>query len=203
MSDNSIHTALLELESELREIESAREQVLAVSSSGQDLINAFASVLRSLSSLESQFNEREANFADELDKSIEKFRQTAQYAMNDLVDFQKENRNKLTKEMDGIFLRFDEFNSRVDGLSITINSTSERVRALDFNQMLSEVLARMTDFQNELAKKNERKLKDMEDSIKGQIEHFNRKQTKTMNFILIIMVIGFIGLTVFGLLFKN
>lgn len=116
MSDKTIHQSLLELEENLRSLESARKQVVNVTTSSEKVIEAFARILAQLEKLNEGFDTNNKEVLDSFDQVVEdlnaSLKEESKKRLSDSITIQK----KLSASVDHTVLKMESCSKAMDDM---------------------------------------------------------------------------------------
>jgi flagellar biosynthesis chaperone FliJ len=157
MNNTLVHQTLIEIEQNLKELESARNQVNSVSASSQSLVVAVSSIIKKIERLEKDLVEDRQNQIGRIDEDLEQFQTKL-----------KTNSDKAIEKSEELHTNYSaEIQSQIENLSTELNKfkinlersakdASDQSTALGKKQNfeITNTIEHLRDFQEEVKKFN-------------------------------------------------
>lgn len=114
MNNNSIHQSLVELEENLKNLESARTQVERVSEKSEQVISALAEVLGQIEALHQEFELEKSGFSAKINESLDGFDQRLVAKSNSITSKVKELNLDFSTAVNDSIKKLYEYQKQVD-----------------------------------------------------------------------------------------
>lgn len=207
MNNSLVQQSLIDIEQNLKSLQSAREQVNSVSLSSQKLTESIASIVKSLEGLDENFLKERKEFSKKVEKELLTFQSNLESGAKNAINHSSRFHQKHGVEIDKSIDKLSELKDQ-------INSFQKDLSTLDLDLRFTEVLNGIKSFENELEKSKSEIGKfslrfDAWIELQNDIQtERNQKIDEKLNEIkssnqtnLVVIIIATVVLAVLGLIF--
>lgn len=208
MNTDKINETLANLETNLRSITAAREQVEMVTDSSDNLLNSVTNLLTEIKQLSNHFKEREeSNFKDLKEyKTITDGLNTSQKSfIGEISNTQQKQIKDLESKLNAIVAESkNAFNLNIKDFKSAIKElkTNTENEILEIKELTVDVLKQQTleisncleEF-NVLSNDNNNNIKNFEKSLNNKLEANNKKHLIFSVVLIVIIISGFVYIT--------
>lgn len=194
MNNSTVNQALLDLEEGLKEVDSAKNQVLAVTEQSELLVKAFNNILSTLNSLEKEFDEHGNGFSRQVNEASRGLNSQVQKSLEDMVIVQSDNEQQLKSRLNHLISEIDGHTKKILSFNTEIEKAKEKVQLLDFNQMAASLSSQIKGLERNLSNNHLENTERLTKQLKQTFSQIEASQSTTKTAILVAMAIGFAGL---------
>ena len=184
MSNTLIQQSLIDIEQNLRKLESARNQVGSVAEKTERLISSISSVIANVESIRDAFEGEESYLKKSIQNSLDNFKKDLQKSSDLALSKASELSGKQEKIISETVLKLEEFQSKLRDVQKTL---------LDFNIEKSLDGIRLELFRLiEEVNLNHKKNSDLLNEMKSEIRTNHELAIKSNKQNLIVLAVGFV-----------
>ena len=184
MSNTLIQQSLIDIEQNLRKLESARNQVGSVAEKTERLISSISSVIANVESIRDAFEGEESYLKKSIQNSLDNFKKDLQKSSDLALSKASELSEKQEKIISETVLKLEEFQSKLRDVQKTL---------LDFNIEKSLDGIRLELFRLiEEVNLNHKKNSDLLNEMKSEIRTNHELAIKSDKQNLIVLAVGFV-----------
>ena len=185
MNNLIVQKTLIELEENLKNLESARKNVENVSAKGEQIITAFNKVLKQIEILQNEFNNEKNGFNSLISTGIKNFNSSLDSKSIDFVKKIKDFETNISASINGTIQKLNLFETN-------IKQVTHNIQNLDFEKNFGDLKTLISGISKEI---NEiKKISETnKQAILEQLALLNQNQTKSSRLTLILMIVGFIA----------
>ena len=205
MNNSTVSKALHDLEQGLKEIESARNQVVLVTDQGRDIITAFKSVLVKLKSIQEDLDTSEKQFSNSINTKIQTLSKSANKAVERIAFTQASNEEKLESGLQNSLKVLSDFEKRITDLSEESKALQIRLSDLDIKGVIEKVqqdysaqlvaqIVRLKSELDKIQKENATILNSVLENFGKSFENRLNMQIRRFNWLIVISIVGFCSL---------
>jgi len=157
MNNTLVHQTLIEIEQNLKELESARNQVNSVSASSQSLVVAVSSIIKKIERLEKDLVEDRQNQIGRIDEDLEQFQTKLKTNSDKAIEKSEELHTNYSAE---IQIQIENLSTELNKFKINLERSakdaSDQSTALGKKQNfeITNTIEHLRDFQEEVKKFN-------------------------------------------------
>ena len=184
MSNTLIQQSLIDIEQNLRKLESARNQVGSVAEKTERLISSISSVIENVESIREAFEGEESYLKKSVENSLDNFKKDLQKSSDLALSKASELSEKQEKIISETVLKLEEFQSKLRDVQKTlldfdIEKSLDGIR-LELSKLIEEVNS------------NQKKNSDLLNEMKSEIRTNHELAIKSDKQNLIVLAVGFV-----------
>lgn len=150
MNNSSIHQTLVEIEQNLKNLQSAREQVNAVTMSSQKLTETVSSLAKNFKTIEADFIKGTKEFADKVENEFERFQTNLDSGAKNAIHQSSEINKKHGVEIDKTINKLNELSQAVTQLEKNISGFDLDSKLSLINQSIYKFDFELQDFRKDI-----------------------------------------------------
>lgn len=143
MNNSLVHQTLVEIEQNLKNLQSAREQVNTVSMSSQKLVETISSLVKNFKSLETDFLKDRKEFADKVEKEFVQFQTNMEAGTKNAINQSSKLHQKHGVEIDKTIDKLSELQKAVLALKNDLSG-------FDLESKFNPIIKSIDQFDKEL-----------------------------------------------------
>jgi uncharacterized coiled-coil DUF342 family protein len=140
MTESKIHKALLDLEEGLRDVESARNQVERVTMSSTELTEATRLLTKKFAKFIQEFDNHGTVLTQDISNVSDQLSAATVKSIASMREVYSENETQLVECFDTVKDTTEDMVESLNALNTEINEVSHKVRNVDFDQMLKDLI---------------------------------------------------------------
>ena len=184
MSNKVIQQSLINIEQNLRKLESARNQVEKISDRSSELITSISSVLKSINAIRQSFESDENYLINNVKESLKSFA--------DKLDEGAASANKKTVEITAHHEKIIEGSiSKIKDFLENLSDVQQSILDFDLKESLDKIRQELVTL-TETIKINQSTNTQELNAIKSELEAARIRQEKAAGINLIVLVLGFV-----------
>lgn len=189
MSEQAIHAALVEIEKNLKDLQSARKQVDNVVSSSENLLEELSNATESVMKIQTILDESSGNFGNEFKALLNGFKQdleTHKNQLNDSVSVSIKSAEAIETKFQSVL---DEVRKNASSLNEGLKRTKEDIENLNiedsFKVILNESLNKMNATQN-----------SFQIEMKSSLDEFTSKVKRNQGIQIVLLLLTIMSVVV-------
>lgn len=184
MSNTLIQQSLIDIEQNLKKLESARSQVGNMADKSEQLISSVASVIESIEAIKNSFSNDENYLKNSVLERLEDFSKTLSKSGENVNNKASEISSKHKKVIDETIVKMDEFKSN-------LSDVQKSILDFDLEQSLDKIRAELSSLKEQVTKNQATTTKEV-DELKAQLKSTLESQEKSAKLNLIVLAAGFV-----------
>jgi hypothetical protein len=209
MNTDKINETLATLETNLRNITAAREQVEMVTNSSDNLLNSVSNLLVEIKQLSNHFKERqESNFKDLKEYKIltDDLTTRQKSFIGEISNTQQKQTRDLEHKLNAIVaetktdfnLQIKDFKSEIKELKTNTENEILEIKELSINSIKQQTLEISNCLQefNILSNENNNNIENFEKSLNNKLEANNKKYSIFSVLLIVIIISGFVYINI-------
>ena len=184
MSNTLIQQSLIDIEQNLKKLESARSQVGNMADKSEQLISSVASVIESIEAIKNSFSNDENYLKNSVHERLEDFSKTLSKSGENVNNKASEISSKHKKVIDETIVKMDEFKSN-------LSDVQKSILDFDLEQSLDKIRAELSSLIEQVTKNQATTTKEV-DELKAQLKSTLESQEKSAKLNLIVLAAGFV-----------
>lgn len=195
MNNSLVQQTLVDIEQNLKNLQSAREQVTSVSLSSQKLTETVTSLIKNFKSLESDFVNESKGFSEKIDKELSRFQTNLETGAKNAINQSSKFHQKHGIEIDKTIDRLSELQKATIELKkdLTGFDLDQRFKAVlvsiqSFEGRLSEIKSEISSFSATMKALVEIQLKEQQESMALLDENYKSIKSGIQNTQIAILI---------------
>jgi hypothetical protein len=172
MDNKLLHQTLVELEDNLSQLESARNQVNQVSKKSEDLVIAFSKILRQIDKIEKENLFEDLDIKKKVEASLEKFKKDMQFISDGFLEKNKQLSLGWKTEIEGMSSSLQKAEKSLQKFENELKTSEKKIASFDIKADFDKLFL---DYRNEINKIASNQLDGLS-TLKTQI-NFGIKET--------------------------
>jgi ABC-type transporter Mla subunit MlaD len=183
MSSTLIQQSLIDIEQNLKKLESASSQVGNMAEKSEQLISSIASVIESIEAIKNSFSNDENYLKNNVQESLEYFGKTLSKAGDSFNNKASVISSKHEKVINDTIVKMNEFKSNLSDVQKTILD-------FDLEKNLGKISYEISSLSEQITKSQVTAFNDVTE-LKAQLKNISEKQEKSAKLNLILIAAGF------------
>ena len=183
MSSTLIQQSLIDIEQNLKKLESASSQVGNMAEKSEQLISSIASVIESIEAIKNSFSNDENYLKNNVQESLEYFGKTLSKAGDSFNNKASVISSKHEKVINDTIVKMNEFKSNLSDVQKTILD-------FDLEKNLGKINYEISSLSEQITKNQVTAFNDVTE-LKAQLKNISEKQEKSAKLNLILIAAGF------------
>jgi hypothetical protein len=195
MNNSLVQQTLIEIEQNLKSLQSAREQVTSVSLSSQKLTETVTSLIKNFKSLESDFVNESKGFSEKIDKELARFQTNLETGAKNAINQSSKFHQKHGVEIDKTIDRLSELQKAtielkkdLTGFDLDQRFSTLLVSIQSFEGKLSEIKSEISSFSATMKALAEIQLKEQQESMAMLDENYKSIKSGIQNTQIAILI---------------
>jgi len=183
MSSTLIQQSLIDIEQNLKKLESASSQVGNMAEKSEQLISSIASVIESIEAIKNSFSNDENYLKNNVQESLEYFGKTLSKAGDSFNNKASVISSKHEKVINDTIVKMNQFKSNLSDVQKTILD-------FDLEKNLGKINYEISSLSEQITKNQVTAFNDVTE-LKAQLKNISEKQEKSAKLNLILIAAGF------------